>query len=63
MHILGPLQLHSGFGVAVRDFVPGGIAVQTAQPRDFGALALVVGLFVILLLVTLTLGGPAAAIR
>ena len=38
-------------------------AVQTAQPRDLGALALVVGLFVILLLVTLTVGGPAAAIR
>jgi hypothetical protein len=37
--------------------------VQTTQPRDFGALALVVGLFVILFLVTLTLGGPAAAIR
>jgi hypothetical protein len=27
--------------------------VQTAQPRDVGALALVVGLFVILLVVTL----------
>jgi hypothetical protein len=37
--------------------------VQTAQPRDFGALALVVGMFVILLLVTLMLGSPAAALR
>jgi hypothetical protein len=33
--------------------------VQTAQPRDVGALALVVGLFLILLLVTLLVGGPA----
>jgi hypothetical protein len=33
--------------------------VQTAQPRDVGALALVVGLFVILLLVTLIVGEPA----
>jgi hypothetical protein len=41
----------------------GGSAVQTAQPRDLGALALVVGLFVILLVVTLTVGGSAAAIR
>jgi hypothetical protein len=37
--------------------------VQTAQPRDLGALALVVGMFVILLLVTLMLGSPATAIR
>jgi hypothetical protein len=50
-------------GIAVRDFVSGGTSVQTTQPRDFGALALVVGLFVILLVVTLTVGGPAAAIR
>jgi hypothetical protein len=34
--------------------------VQTAQPRDFGALALVIGLLVILLLVTLMVGAPAA---
>jgi hypothetical protein len=33
--------------------------VQTAQPRDFGALALVIGLFLILLVVTLLVGGPA----
>jgi hypothetical protein len=33
--------------------------VQTAQPRDFGVLALVIGLLVILFVVTLTLGGPA----
>ena len=49
--------------IAVRDKCLGELAVQTAQPRDFGALALVVGLFVILLVVTLTLGGSAAAIR
>jgi hypothetical protein len=34
--------------------------VQTAQPRDLGALALVIGLLVILLLVTLMVGAPAA---
>jgi hypothetical protein len=33
--------------------------LQTAQPRDIGILALVVGLFVILLLVTLLVGPPA----
>jgi len=33
--------------------------VQTAQPRDLGALALVIGLFLILLVVTLLVGGPA----
>jgi hypothetical protein len=30
------------------------------QPRDVGALALVVGLFLILLVVTVMLGGPGA---
>jgi len=34
--------------------------VQTAQPRDVGALALVVGLFIILLVVTLLVGSPSA---
>jgi hypothetical protein len=33
--------------------------LQTAHPRDVGALALVVGLFLILFIVTLTLGTPA----
>jgi len=33
-----------------------GIAVQTAQPRDIGALALVVGFLLILLVVVLTVG-------
>ena len=32
--------------------------MQTARPRDIGALILVVGLFLILFLVTLTLGTP-----
>ena len=32
--------------------------MQSAQPRDLGALALVVGLFLILFIVTLTLGSP-----
>jgi hypothetical protein len=33
--------------------------VQTAHPRDLGALALVIGLIVILLLVVLMVGAPA----
>jgi hypothetical protein len=32
--------------------------VQTAQPRDVAALALVVGLFLILFIVSLILGSP-----
>ncbi len=32
--------------------------MQTARPRDIGALLLVVGLFLILFIVTLTLGSP-----
>ena len=32
--------------------------MQSAQPRDLGALAPVVGLFLILFIVTLTLGSP-----
>lgn len=32
--------------------------MQSAQPRDIGALALVVGLFLILFVVTLLYGGP-----
>jgi hypothetical protein len=35
---------------------PGELIVQTAQPRDFGLLALVIGLFAILFVVTLTVG-------
>lgn len=33
--------------------------VQRARPQDIGALVLVVGLFLILFVVTLTLGTPA----
>lgn len=33
--------------------------VHTAQPRDIGALALVVGVFVILFVLSLMLGSPA----
>ena len=33
--------------------------MQTAQPRDIGALALVVGVFVILFVLSLVLGSPA----
>ena len=32
--------------------------MQSAQPRDIGALALVVGLFLVLFIVTLLYGGP-----
>jgi hypothetical protein len=35
----------------------GEFAVQTAQPRDVGALAFVIGLFLILLIVTAVLPG------
>ena len=37
----------------------GDCGMQSAQPRDIGALALVVGLFVVLFIVTLMYGGPA----
>jgi hypothetical protein len=37
---------------------PGGGAMQISQPRDLGPLILVVGLFVILLAVTLIVGAP-----
>jgi hypothetical protein len=37
----------------------GGEIVQTAKPRDLGALALVVALFVVLFVLSLTLGSPA----
>jgi hypothetical protein len=33
--------------------------VQTARPRDVGALVLVVGLFLVLLVVSVLLGSPA----
>ncbi len=32
--------------------------MQSAQPRDVGALVLVIGLFLILFVVTLLAGGP-----
>ena len=37
----------------------GGAFVQSAHPRDIGALAFVVGLFLILFVVTVMLGSPA----
>jgi hypothetical protein len=37
---------------------PGEATLQTARPRDIGALILVVGVFLILFVVTLTLGTP-----
>jgi hypothetical protein len=33
--------------------------VQTAQPRDIAALALVVGLFMVLFILSVLLGSPA----
>ena len=33
--------------------------MQTAQPRDIGALALVVGVFIVLFVLSLMLGTPA----
>lgn len=32
--------------------------MQSAQPRDVGALILVIGLFLVLFIVSLTLGAP-----
>lgn len=36
----------------------GGTFVQSAHPRDVGALALVVGMFVVLFVVSVMLGSP-----
>jgi len=36
----------------------GGAFVQSAQPRDMGALALVVGVFLILFVVSVMFGSP-----
>jgi len=33
--------------------------VQTTRPRDLGALALVLGVFVILLVISIVLGSPS----
>jgi len=38
--------------------IGGGRVVQKAQPRDIGALALVVALFVVLFVLSLALGTP-----
>jgi len=37
----------------------GYVTVQTARPRDMGALVLVVGLFLVLLVISVALGTPA----
>jgi hypothetical protein len=34
-------------------------AVQTARPRDLGALFLVIGVFVVLLVISIALGSPS----
>ena len=36
----------------------GDLLMQSAQPRDLGALILVIGLFLVLFVVTLMLGAP-----
>jgi hypothetical protein len=33
--------------------------VQTTQPRDLGALLLVIGVFVVLLVISIALGSPS----
>jgi hypothetical protein len=35
------------------------LSVQTARPRDLGALALVVGVFLVLFVISVALGSPA----
>ena len=37
----------------------GGGVMQTAQPRDIGALVLVIGVFLVLFVLSLMLGSPA----
>ena len=37
----------------------GSTVMQTARPRDFGALALVIAVFLVLLIVSIALGSPA----
>ncbi len=37
----------------------GGPSVQTTRPRDLGALVLVLGVFVVLLVVSIAIGSPA----
>lgn len=43
-------------GILIR--ATGGSKMQSAQPRDVGALILVIGLFLILFVVSLTVGTP-----
>lgn len=44
-------------GIPIRVALGRGL-MQSAQPRDLGALALVVGVFLVLFVVTLMLGTP-----
>jgi hypothetical protein len=46
----------AGIGAHGRSSTFGGGAMQISRPRDFGPLMFVVGLFLILLLVTLLIG-------
>jgi hypothetical protein len=41
-----------------RSFEVGNPAMQTARPRDLGALALVVGMFLVLLVISIAFGSP-----
>lgn len=48
----------SYLGDTVAGRIGGGRGMQKAQPRDIGALALVVALFVVLFVLSVTLGSP-----
>jgi hypothetical protein len=45
-------------GIPIRGHCPGEAIVQSTQPRDLAALIFVIGLFAVLLVVTLTIGSP-----
>ena len=52
-------MIRHGSGVSAGPGRPWGKhSVQSAQPRDFGVLVLVIGLFLTLFVVTLLVGGP-----
>jgi hypothetical protein len=54
-------RVYADKGSGCGDSIPrsrGGGAMQSAQPRDIGVLILVIGMFLILFVVTLTMGAP-----
>jgi hypothetical protein len=46
-------------GIPIRGSLLGEAIVQSTQPRDLAALIFVIGLFAVLLVVTLAIGAPA----